>query len=218
MPRVSWAAGWHGVQRRMADAALEAGVVRIVYSSFLSAAPHAVFTFARDNYATEEHIRASGIPFTIVRGAPFHEVVPWLVGPDGVIRGPADEGRFASVGRDDLAGTLAAILANPEPHEGRSYDVTGPAALSMDDVAAELSAASGRSISYVRETPEEAWESRRASGVPDWQLAGWVGTYLQIARGDLDRVTDTVTAVTGHPAVPFAEHLRRHPEDDERLL
>ena len=79
------------------DAALAAGVNRIVDSSFLAAAPDAAFTLARDHYATEEYIRARGIPFTLVRGSAYLEVIHWLIGPEGVIRGPAGDGRLAPV-------------------------------------------------------------------------------------------------------------------------
>jgi NAD(P)H dehydrogenase (quinone) len=95
------------------DAALAAGVNRIVDSSFLAAAPDAAFTLARDHYATEEYIRARGIPFTFVRGSAYLEVIHWLIGPEGVIRGPAEDGRLAPVARDDMADTAAAILTYP---------------------------------------------------------------------------------------------------------
>jgi NAD(P)H dehydrogenase (quinone) len=59
------------------DAAVAAGVKRIVYSSFLSAAPHATFTFARHHYATEQHIRSKGVAFTFLCGSAFLEVLRW---------------------------------------------------------------------------------------------------------------------------------------------
>lgn len=199
------------------DAAVAAGVGRIVYSSFLGATPDSAFTFARDHYATEERIKQSGLPFVFVRGSAFLDVVHWLIGADGVIRGPAGQGRLAPVSKDDLADTVAAILAAPEDHDGRTYDVTGPQTLSLHDIAAEFTRASGRRVTYVEETPEQAWASRRRYDAPDWQVAAWVGTYLMLAAGDMDLATDTVPRLTGHPAQSLPDYLAAHPEDYDRL-
>jgi NAD(P)H dehydrogenase (quinone) len=65
------------------DAAVAAGVRRVVYSSFLGAAADVTFTFARDHFATEEHIRSTGVAFTFLRGSAFLEVIHWLIGATG---------------------------------------------------------------------------------------------------------------------------------------
>lgn len=195
------------------DAAVAAGVRHIVYLSFLSAAPDAVFTLARHHYDTEQHIRASGVSFTFCRASAFHDVVHWLVGPDDTIRGPAGDGRFASVARDDVADVVAAVLEAPGEHAGLTYDLTGPATVSLYDVAAEFTRASGRPIKYLEETVEQAWAARRALGAPDWQVEAWVSTYLQIATGALDVVTDAVPRLTGRPAQSLSDYLETHPED-----
>jgi NAD(P)H dehydrogenase (quinone) len=201
----------------LVDDAVAAGARRIVYSSFVCAAPDASFTFARDHWATEQHIRVCGLPWTFLRGSPFHEVVHWLIGDDGAIRGPGGEGRFSPVARDDLADVVAAVLAAPEQHEGMSYEVTGPETVSLADVAAEFTRVTGRAIRYITETPQQAWASRRASGTPDWLIAGWVGTYLGIAAHELDVVTDVVPQLTGHPGLSLRRYLENHSEDYEYL-
>ena len=78
--------------RTFIDAAAEAGVRHIVYTSFLGAAPDATFTLARDHWVTEEHIRASGLAFTFLRDSFYLDFLPALAGEDGVIRGPAGDG------------------------------------------------------------------------------------------------------------------------------
>jgi NAD(P)H dehydrogenase (quinone) len=77
------------------DAAIAAGIKRIVYSSFVGASPEAIFTLARDHYATEVHIRSKPVDFTFLRGSAYFEVLRWIIGADGVIRGPAGDGRVA---------------------------------------------------------------------------------------------------------------------------
>jgi NAD(P)H dehydrogenase (quinone) len=65
---------------------------------------------------------------------------------------------------------------------------------------------------------EEAWASRRTYGADDWQIEAWVSTYLQIAAGELDVVSDTVPRLTGHPAQSVQEFLASHPETYEHLI
>jgi uncharacterized protein YbjT (DUF2867 family) len=95
------------------DAAAAAGVRRIVYLSFLAAASDATFTFARDHWATEEHIRGLGLAYTFLRPSLYLDLVPTWASLDGVIGGPAGDGRIAWVARDDLADVAVAVLTGP---------------------------------------------------------------------------------------------------------
>jgi NAD(P)H dehydrogenase (quinone) len=199
------------------DAAVEAGVERIVYTSFLAAAPDATFTFARDHWHTEQHIRATGLRHTFLRDSLYLDFFPRLVGGDGVIRGPAGDGRVAAVARDDVADVAAAVLL-ADGHDGRTYDLTGPEAITLHQAAAELSRAAGRTVTYHAETLEEAYASRASYGAPDWEVAGWVTTYAAIAAGELEVVSDGVAAVAGHPPLDLAEVLRRNPGSYRHLL
>ncbi|MEV4220976.1 SDR family oxidoreductase [Nonomuraea sp. NPDC049725] len=195
--------------RAFVDAAAEAGVRHLVYTSFCGAAPEAAFTLARDHWATEEHIRASGMAFTFLRDNLYADFLPAMAGDDGVIRGPAGDGRVAAVARDDVADAAAAVLCGPGRHEGATYDLTGPQALTLAEVAAVLTEAGDREITYHAETVEEAYRSRASYGAPPWQVDAWVSTYTAIARGELDRVSGDVARLTGHPATALADLLHR---------
>src|SRR5215211_6029202 len=199
------------------DAAADAGVERVVYTSFFGAAPDCTFTFGRDHWHAEQRIRASGLRHTFLRDNLYIDFLPLLVGADGVIRGPAGDGRVAAVTRDDIAEVAVAVLLDGEDHDGRTYDMTGPEALTLAEVAEELSRAAGREIGYQPETLEEAYASRASYGAPDWEVAGWVTTYVAVANGDLDKVSDDVAAVAGHPPMRLAEFLRDNPASYERL-
>ncbi|MEU6375651.1 SDR family oxidoreductase [Streptomyces sp. NPDC046909] len=190
------------------DAAVEAGVRHVVYVSFFGAAPDATFTLARDHFHTEEHIRASGLACTFLRDNLYAEFVPDLAGADGVIRGPAGQGRAAFVSQDDIADAAAAVLARPGEHAGATYDLTGPESLSLAEAAAVLTEVRGRTVTYHPETVEEAYASRASYGAPPWQLDAWVSTYTAIAAGELDGVSDAVARLTGHPATPLADVIR----------
>ncbi len=191
------------------DAAAAAGVTHLVYVSFYGAAPDATFTLARDHYATERHIRGTGMRFTFLRDNLYADFFPAMAGPDGAIRGPAGDGRVAAVAQDDIADAAAAVLRDPAPHAGATYSLTGPEALSLDDAAAILSAELGRPVRYHPETVEEAYASRAVYEAPSWQVDAWVSTYTAIANGELAGVTGDVPRLTGHPATPLAELLRR---------
>jgi len=203
--------------RTAVAAAAAAGVQRVVYTSFLGAAPDAVFTLARQHAATEEALAATGVRTTVLRHAMYADFVPFFaVLQDGqaVIAAPADDGRASFVSRDDLADVAAAVLLDDSPAlDGAVLDATGPEALSLDDAAAVLAEVTGRPAAYRRQTVEEAWATRRPSGHPDWEVEGWVTSYRAIAAGEMSRVTDVVPRLTGHPARTVAEHLRAHPED-----
>ncbi|AGZ44872.1 SDR family oxidoreductase [Actinoplanes friuliensis] len=185
------------------DAAVAAGAGHLVYTSFFGAAPDAVFTLARDHWATEEHIRASGLPFTFLRDNLYADFLPFLVGDDGVIRGPGGDGRAAVVAQDDIADAAVAVLRDPAAHTGRTYDLTGPEALSFADLAAILTTSTGRAVTYHDETLAEAYASRAKYGAPDWQVDAWVSTYTAVAAGQLEAVSTAVADLTGRPATPF---------------
>ncbi|MFI9010881.1 SDR family oxidoreductase [Actinosynnema sp. NPDC053489] len=195
--------------RAFVDAAVDAGVGHLVYVSFAGAAADATFTLARDHHATERHVEASGLAFTFLRDNLYADFLPGMVGEDDVLRGPAGDGRVAAVAQDDIADAATAVLTDPGAHVGRTYDLTGPEALTLHEVAAVLSEAAGRTITYHAETVEEAYRSRASYGAPDWQVDAWVSTYTAIANGEMARVSDAVPTLTGHPATSLAELLRR---------
>jgi NAD(P)H dehydrogenase (quinone) len=206
-------------QHRTAVAAVAAaGVQRIVYTSFVGAdRPDPTFTLVRHHGATEEAIRATGVRHTFLRHNMYGDFVPFFAGlEDGraVIAAPAGDGRTGFVSRDDLADVATAVLLRDDDAlDGAALDVTGPEALSMAEAAAILAEVTGRPAEYREQTVEEAWASRRPSGHPDWEIEGWVTSYLAIAAGELASVTDVVPRLTGHPARTVADHLRAHPED-----
>ncbi|MDT0277884.1 NmrA family NAD(P)-binding protein [Blastococcus goldschmidtiae] len=205
-------------QHLTAVEAAAAGVRRIVYTSFVGAdRPEPTFTLVRHHSATEEAIRATGVRHTILRHSMYADFVPFFAVTEGdraVIAAPAGEGRTGFVSRDDLADVGTAVLLRDD-HEldGEALEVTGPEALTLAEAAAVLAEVTGRPAEYRRQTESQAWETRRPSGHPDWEIEGWVSSYLAIAAGELATVTDVVLRLTGHPARTVAEQLRAHPDD-----
>ena len=186
--------------RTFVRAAAEAGVGHVVYTSFAGASPDAAFTLGRDHHATEQAIRDAGLPHTFLRDNFYLDVLPYFADAAGVIRGPAGDGRVAAVARADVAEVAAAVLRSPADHAGATYELTGPEAMTLAEVAARASVVLGRTLRFEDETVEEAYASRRAAyGAEDWQLDAWVSTYTAIRDGEVAAVTDDVRRITGRP-------------------
>ncbi|MGW5241901.1 SDR family oxidoreductase [Monashia sp. NPDC004114] len=191
------------------DAAAEAGVQHVVYISFAGAAPDATFTLARDHFATEERIKAAGMAWTLLRDNLYLEFLEHMAGPDGVIRGPAGEGRAAVVAHADIARAAVAVLLDPAAHAGRTYTLTGPEALTVSEAAAVATEVTGRPFSFHDETVEEAYASRAAYDAPGWQVDAWVSTYTAIRAGELAEVTSDVQRLTGRRPTSLREYLEQ---------
>ena len=192
-------------------AAADAGVERIVYTSVLKAAPDAVFTFARDHWATEEAIRESGLRHTFLRDSMYLDYVTILAGPDREFRGPAGDGKATMVSRHDIADCAAAVLLADGGFDGETVDLTGGELLSMAELAERMSAYTGRPYSYVPESVEEAWESREALGFPDWMLAGMISSYEAVADGSMEFLSDGVERLSGHAPQSLEDCLDANP-------
>jgi NAD(P)H dehydrogenase (quinone) len=198
--------------RNAIEAAREAGVERIVYTSFLGAAEDSTFLLGRDHWATEQAIRDAGVAFTFLRDSFYMDFIPFFAGPERTFRGPAGDGRLSPVSRDDVAAVAIQVLSTPGAHDGAIYALTGPDLFTLAEAAERLSVHTGEPYSYVEETIEEAWESRRPTGAPDWMIEGWISTYTAIADGSLDQLSGDVEAVTGRPPLTLEQTIDAHPE------
>jgi uncharacterized protein YbjT (DUF2867 family) len=199
------------------DAAVEAGVERIVYLSFLACAPQATFTHSREHWQTEDYIRSRGVRYTFLRPNFYLDAVPGWFSPEGVIQGPAGNGTISWVARDDIADVAATVLTT-EGHDGCAYALTGPEALTLDQTAERIAAASGKPASYKEETYEEARASRAKYNASEWDLTAWISTYQAIATGELALVSHTVQALAGHTPQSLGEYLTRHPASYQHLI
>ncbi len=195
--------------RAFLDAVAAAGSPPVVYTSFMAAAPDAVFTLARDHWHTEQYARELNLSFTFLRDNLYADAIRALVGPDDVIRGPAGDGAVSAVARHDVADVATAILRDPGPHAGATYQLTGPEAMTFTEIAALVSRLIGRTVSYRDETLAEAHASRAHYAAEPWQVEAWVSTYTAIASGAMATVSTDVADLTGRPATSIESLLRR---------
>lgn len=193
--------------RAFVDAAAAAGVQHVVYTSFVGAGPDSGFTLARDHGATEQHLRASGMVTTMLRDNFYSDIFP-LFATDGVIGGPAGDGRVAAVAIADVAEVAATVLADHAAHRDAVYELTGPEALTLDEVAEAITRATGEPTRFEDETIEQAHASRAHYGAEPWQVEAWVSTYTAIRDGELERVSGDVERLLGHPALTVEQALR----------
>jgi NAD(P)H dehydrogenase (quinone) len=130
--------------RNVIEAAKKAGVKRIVYTSLLRA-DSTPLSLGAEHKATEADLRASGVPFTILRNGWYTENYTGSVGgalAGGAFIGASGEGKISAAARADYADAAVAALTS-EGHAGRTYELAGDEAFTLKDLAAEISRQSG---------------------------------------------------------------------------
>ena len=198
------------------NAAKLAGVQHIVYTSFYGADEKATFTLSRDHAQTEAYIKKLGFTYTFLRDNFYLDFLIDIALENGEIRGPAGSGLVSAVARKDTSRVAAEILLNPKEWENQSLNLTGPEDLSMEEIVALLSKESGKTITYVDESVEEAYESRKKWPAQTWEYDAWVSTYTAIKAGEQAGVSTDVEKVLGRPAMSLIDVLKERQllEDD----
>ena len=190
------------------DAAKLAGVQHIVYTSFYEADEKATFTLSRDHAQTEAYIKKLGFTYTFLRDNFYLDFFIDIALENGEIRGPAGRGRVSAVARKDTSRVAAKILLNPKEWENQTLNLTGPEDLSMEEIVELLSKETDNAITYVDESVEEAYESRKKWPAQNWEYDAWVSTYTAIKAGEQAGVFTDVEKVLGYPASSLLDILR----------
>ena len=209
------AVGTRVPQHRAAiEAAGEAGVRHVVYTSYLNPVEENPAVITPDHRETEEALRESGLAWTALRNAFYAEYqVP--AGAQAIATGRLvhnnGDGKIAYVSREDCAAAAAAVLTSEaEGHEDKAYGITGPQSLSQDDVAALLAEVSGRPVESVAVDDEAFVQGLTASGLPE-PTARAFATYGRAIREDfLGEASDAVEALTGRPPRSLREVFEAH--------
>lgn len=190
------------------DAAHEAGVKHIVYTSFYNAATEATFTLARDHAKIEKYIKERGFTYTFLRDNFYLDFFLDLCLNNGEIRGPAGNGKVSAVARQDVSEVATTILAKPDKWKNQLLNMTGPADLSMADIVHFVSEQKGEIIPYIDESIEEAYASRKAWPAQDWEYDAWVSTYTAIKEGKQAGVSSDIERVLGRPATSLEQLVK----------
>ena len=191
------------------QAAARARVGHVVYLSLQGAAPDSKYPFSRDHYLSEQYLFAAGLPCTVLRNAFYIDMFLEKFDAEGVVRGPARQGCGAFVSREDAARTAAAVLRR---RPGGIYDVTGPEALSVAEIARRLSTLAGRQLRYEDESADAARERLSRLEPLAWRVDLSVGWFEAIAAGELKRTSDTVLRFTGTAPLTLEDYFRAFPD------
>src|SRR5215475_5298736 len=219
---MSVSAGYLEATVTMAAVARELGVDALVNMSQMTVSEMDIHHTSpsrhqRQHWLGEQALLWSGLPVVTVRPTMFLETLLPLAGPAvrdrGRIELPFGRGKTNPVAAADVARVVAAVLADPRPHLGRIYELTGPRSQDMKGIAREYSDALNREITY-SDIPPEDWERElKKVGLPD-HLTRHLMTMAELNRaGRYDRMTDGVERVTGRPAMSVRDFVGLHADE-----
>lgn len=199
-------------QMAFVAAAKRAGVRHIVKLSQLHAAADSPVRFLRYHAVVEQAIRDSGMAYTFLRPNLFMQ---GLLGfRDTIINtamlfAPIGDSRISLIDVRDIAEVAFAALTSPG-HEGQVYDLTGPDALTHDEIARQIGAAIGKTISFVPIPPDAMRQAAMDAGLFEWQADGLIEDYAHYAWDEAEAVSPDGPTVTGRAARPFSAFLADH--------
>lgn len=194
--------------QHVVDAAKEAGVGRIVYTSIIATAPDN--PLVASHLQTEQFIKESGLPYTIIRPNFYMDYQVAVVEDainKGVHRSASGEGGAAYLLRSDIARMATAVLTQQE-HAGKTYELTGPSVVTAADVAAAASVVSGKNIPYQPISWDELAQDYKESGMPEQMVQFSLMIAQIIASNILAKVSDDIGTVTGTPATSFMDFIK----------
>jgi uncharacterized protein YbjT (DUF2867 family) len=192
------------------DEAAGAGVRRIVKLSSIVADAGSPVAFWDWHARIEQHLCRSPVSAVVLRCSFFMSnllAAAEQVACTGRIHAPAGSARIAMIDPRDVGAAAAAVLSTGG-HDGRTYVLTGPEAITYAQVAAELSAATGREVEYVDVPAADARGALIEAGLPAFVAEQIVAVFARARDGANARATTTVEALTGHPARDFASFAR----------
>ena len=202
--------GQRAVQHQnVIDAAVRAGVARLVYTS----APHATtsdLVLAPEHKATEEAILASGLPFTILRNNWYSENYADTIAQataTGFFLGSVGAGTVASASRQDYADAAAVAMIDPAL-EGQTLELSGDTAWDYVELAKAISAVADREVEYRDLSPEAHAEALRGVGLDEGTIGFVVALDGNIRDGLLSETSGDLSRLIGRPTTPLIDSLR----------
>jgi NAD(P)H dehydrogenase (quinone) len=198
-----------------ADAAKRAGLKAVVNLSQISAREDSKSHAGRDHWIAERVLDWSGVPVVHLRPTFFAQ---WLlyrfsratIVEDGIIDLPYDEGRHAPIAAEDQARLIAAILAEPTAHLGKTYTLHGPTELGQAGIAAAVSEVLGRKISYRPLTIPQYHERLEKADLPEFMVQHFCAIALDYQNGIFSGEDKIIAEVTGQPPMTVQEFVTLH--------
>ncbi|SHN16790.1 NmrA family NAD(P)-binding protein [Actinacidiphila paucisporea] len=194
-------------QKTVIDAARRAGVTHVVKVSVWQARQGAKLAQGA-HWEIEEYLRASGLTWSLLQPAGFMQniIAPEAFTPDGNLIGRYGDAPVAHIDCHDIAGCAAVLLAGPLG-EGRTFVLTGPAALTDAEIADKISSALGRPVGRTELPPDSLAAAVKSQGLPPQFAEDLAFLVKEVAAGAQATTTTTVRDITGRPARTFDEFL-----------
>lgn len=197
---------WQG---NVVEAAQRAGVKHIVKVAALGTAPDSPLSLARWHAQTEKQIEESGLAYTHLHPHSFMQnfvgMAPMIA--QGNLYAPMKDGKISLVDVRDIAAVTVATLTE-EGHEGKTYDITGPEALSYAEIAQKLSAVIGKEVTYVDILPEIARQGMLDMGFPEWLADDFIKLYEVFSAGYAAEISPVVAEVAKKAPITFDQFAR----------
>ncbi len=192
-------------------AAKGAGVKHVVRMSAVGAAHDAPNLNSRMHALSDAELAGAGIPFTIVKPHFFMQnllMAAHSVREQGTIYFALGDAKLPMIDVRDIATTVAAILAAPAPHAGKTYTLTGPSAIGMDAVAAAIGEAVGKPVAYVPVPVAAMVETMTNMGLDDYTQVSMRDYLTSYAKGWASEVTSAVQQISGSAPRGIGEFAR----------
>jgi uncharacterized protein YbjT (DUF2867 family) len=170
------------LQKNAIRAAVDAGVQMVVKLSALGATDHSRSVIGLWHFNVERELRGSGLAWTVLRPHSFMQnfLDPLVLERSaGVVRSAAGDGAIPFIDTRDIAAVSARVLREPDGHEGQTYIMTGPEALSYAEATGAIGRAIGRALTHAAESTDEAWARRRCTSrgrLISRSTPGWIIT------------------------------------------
>jgi len=200
------------LQMGFVEAAHRAGVGHIVKLSQFAADESSPVRFLRYHARVENRIRELGCPYTFLRPNLYMQGLLAFkehIKHHGQFFAAIGNARVSLVDVRDIAAMAAAALTDPG-HENKTYDITGPDALSHYQLAETLSHVLGKPVNFIDVSPEQMEKALGSAGFPEWQIGGLIEDYAHYAREEASAVSDAVTRVTRRNPIGFEQFVKDH--------
>ncbi|NTF32386.1 SDR family oxidoreductase [Rhizobium skierniewicense] len=192
-------------------AAAKAGVKHLAYTSMPNP-DKSLVTFAPDHLGTEEAIKASGLPYTIIRNAWYNDNYLHAM-PHNLAGGQwftaMGDGKVSNLSRDECARAAAALLAKGKA-ENKTYTVTGPQSLNADEIGAIISQAADKPLAVIKVSPGDLQKGIEGAGLPGFVAEMLASADANIAAGNFDLVTSDYETLTGEKPQTSEAFFKAH--------